>query len=148
MVFDALRRPPRLNHKRHKGRESVGAVTSGSLGVDGLTNTFLALYSQCTAFYDWVLFFYFHRRKENVEEKQKGDDGDDIKENEEKLKQDGEKKAQNEDDEAEQKDSVTTEQDNGKDNKEKDSVKGLALNTLGTRFPMRGGEGGFLFTIR
>ena len=83
-----------------------------------------------------------------MEEKQKGDDGDDIKENEEKLKQDGEKKAQNEDDEAEQKDSVTTEQDNGKDNKEKDSVKGLALNTLGTRFSMRGGEGGFLFTIR
>ena len=84
-----------------------------------------------------------------MEEKQKGDDGDDIKENEEKLKRDEEKKAQNEDDEAEQKDSVTTEQDNGKDNKEKDSVKRLPLNTLGTRFPVRGwGRGGFLFTIR
>ena len=79
-----------------------------------------------------------------MEEKQKGDDGDDIKENEEKLKQHGEKKAQNEDDEAEQKDSVTTEQDNGKDNKEKDSVKRLPLNTLGTRFPVRGWGGGSL----
>ena len=73
-----------------------------------------------------------------MEEKQKGDDGDDIKENEEKLKRDEEKKAQNEDDEAKQKDSVTIEQDNGKDNKEKDSVKRLPLNTLGTRFPVRG----------
>ena len=70
-----------------------------------------------------------------MEEKQKGDDGDDIKGNEEK-------KAQNEDDEAVQKDSVTTEQDNGKDNKEKDSVKRLPLNTLGTRFPVRGWGGG------
>ena len=70
-----------------------------------------------------------------MEEKQKGDDGDDIKENEEK-------KAQNEDDEAKQKDSVTIEQDNGKDNKEKDSVKRLPLNTLGTRFPVRGWRGG------
>lgn len=77
-----------------------------------------------------------------MEEKQKGDDGDDIKENEEKLKQDGEKKAQNEDDEAEQKDSVTTEQDNDKDNKEKDLVKRLPLNTLGTRSPVRGWRGG------
>ena len=75
-------------------------------------------------------------------EKQKGDDGDDIKENEEKLKRDEEKKAQNEDDEAKQKDSVTIEQDNGKDNKEKDSVKRLPLNTLGTRFPVRGWRGG------
>ena len=73
-----------------------------------------------------------------MEEKQKGDDGDDIKENEEKLKRDEEKKAQNEDDEAKQKDSVTTEQDNGKDNKEKYSVKRLPLNTLGTRSPVRG----------
>ena len=79
-----------------------------------------------------------------MEEKQKGDDGDDIKENEEELKQHGEKKAQNEDDEAEQKDSVTTEQDNGKDNKEKDSVKRLPLNTLGTRFPVRGWGGEIL----
>ena len=77
-----------------------------------------------------------------MEEKQKGDDGDDIKGNEEKLKRDEEKKAQNEDDEAVQKDSVTTEQDNGKDNKEKDSVKRLPLNTLGTRFPVRGWRGG------
>ena len=77
-----------------------------------------------------------------MEEKQKGDEGDDIKENEEKLKQDGEKKAQNEDDEAKQKDSATIEQDNGKDNKEKDSVKRLPLNTLGTRFPVRGLGGG------
>ena len=77
-----------------------------------------------------------------MEEKQKGDDGDDIKGNEEKLKRDEEKKAQNEDDEAVQKDSVTTEQDNGKDNKEKDSVKRLPLNTLGTRFPVRGWGGG------
>ena len=76
-----------------------------------------------------------------MEEKQKGDDGDDIKENEEELRQHGEKKAQNEDDEAVQKDSVTTEQDNGKDNKEKDSVKRLPLNTLGTRFPVRGWGG-------
>ena len=83
-----------------------------------------------------------------MEEKQKGDDGDDIKENEEKLKQDGEKKAQNGDDEAEQKESVTTEQDNSKDSKEKDSVRRLSLSTLGTRFPVRGGEGGFLLTIR
>ena len=74
-----------------------------------------------------------------MEEKQKGDDGDDIKE---ELKEHGEKKAQNEDDEAEQEDSVTTEQDNGKDNKEKDSVKRLPLNTLGTRFPVRGLGGG------
>ena len=74
-----------------------------------------------------------------MEEKQKGDDGDDIKE---ELKEHGEKKAQNEDDEAEQEDSVTTEQDNGKDNKEKDSVKRLPLNTLGTRFPVRGWGGG------
>ena len=74
-----------------------------------------------------------------MEEKQKGDDGDDIKE---ELKEHGEKKAQNEDDEAEQEDSVTTEQDNGKDNKEKDSVKRLPLNTLGTRFPVRGVGGG------
>ena len=73
-----------------------------------------------------------------MEEKQKGDDGDDIKENEGELRQHGEKKAQNEDDEAKQKDSVTIEQDNGKDNKEKDSVKRLPLNTLGTRFPVRG----------
>lgn len=73
-----------------------------------------------------------------MEEKQKGDDGDDIKE---ELKEHGEKKAQNEDDEAEQEDSVTTEQDNGKDNKEKDSVKRLPLNTLGTRFPVRGWGG-------
>ena len=77
-----------------------------------------------------------------MEEKQKGDDGDDIKENEEELTQHGEKKAQNEDDEAKQKDSVTIEQDNGKDNKEKDSVKRLPLNTLGTRFPVRGWGGG------
>lgn len=77
-----------------------------------------------------------------MEEKQKGDDGDDIKENEGELRQHGEKKAQNEDDEAEQKDSVTTEQDNEKDNKEKDSVKRLPLNTLGTRFPVRGWGGG------
>lgn len=77
-----------------------------------------------------------------MEEKQKGDDGDDIKENEEKLKRDEEKKAQTEDDEAKQKDSVTIEQDNGKDNKEKDSVKRLPLNTLGTRFPVRGWRGG------
>ena len=77
-----------------------------------------------------------------MEEKQKGDEGDDIKGNEEKLKRDEEKKAQNEDDEAVQKDSVTTEQDNGKDNKEKDSVKRLPLNTLGTRFPVRGWGGG------
>ena len=77
-----------------------------------------------------------------MEEKQKGDDGDDVKGNEEKLKRDEEKKAQNEDDEAVQKDSVTTEQDNGKDNKEKDSVKRLPLNTLGTRFPVRGWGGG------
>ena len=77
-----------------------------------------------------------------MEEKQKGDDGDDVKGNEEKLKRDEEKKAQNEDDEAVQKDSVTTEQDNDKDNKEKDSVKRLPLNTLGTRFPVRGWEGG------
>ena len=84
-----------------------------------------------------------------MEEKQKGDDGDDIKENEEELRQHEEKKAQTEDDEAKQKDSVTIEQDNGKDNKEKDSVKRLPLNTLGTRFPVRGwGRGGFLFTIR
>ena len=87
-----------------------------------------------------------------MEEKQKGDDGDDIKENEEKLKRDEEKKAQNEDDEAKQKDSVTIEQDNGKDNKEKDLVKRLPLNTLGTRSPVRGwrsgGGGKFLFTIR
>lgn len=69
-----------------------------------------------------------------MEEKQKGDDGDDIKESEEEPKQHGEKKAQTEDDKAEQKDSVTTEHDNGKDNKEKDSVKRLALNTLGTDF--------------
>ena len=84
-----------------------------------------------------------------MEEKQKGDDGDDVKGNEEKLKRDEEKKAQNEDDEAVQKDSVTTEQDNGKDNKEKDSVKKLPLNTLGTRFPVRGWGGGggrFFFT--
>ena len=84
-------------------------------------------------------------------EKQKGDDGDDIKQNEEKLKRDEEKKAQNEDDEAKQKDSVTIEQDNGKDNKEKDSVKSLLpLNTLGTRSPVRGWRRGeeFLFTIR
>ena len=79
-----------------------------------------------------------------MEEKQKGDEGDDIKENEEKLKQHGEKKAQNEYDEAEQKDPVTTEQDNGKDNKAKDSVKRLPLNTLGTRFPVRGWGGGIL----
>ena len=79
-----------------------------------------------------------------MEKKQKGDDGDDIKENEEKLKQDGEKKAQNEDDEAEQKDSVTTEQDNDKDNKEKDLVKRLPLDTLGTRSPVRGWRGGIL----
>lgn len=77
-----------------------------------------------------------------MEEKQKGDDGDDIKENEEKLKQDEEKKAQNEDDEAKQKDSVTIEQDNDKEIKEKDSVKRLPLNTLGTRFPVRGWGGG------
>ena len=76
-----------------------------------------------------------------MEEKQKGDDGDDIKGNEEKLKRDEEKKAQNEDDEAVQKDSVTTEQDNDKDNKEKDSVKRQPLNTLGTRFPVRGWGG-------
>ena len=77
-----------------------------------------------------------------MEEKQKGDPGGHIKENEEGLKQHGEKKAQTED-AAEQKDSVTTEQDNGKDNKEKDSVRRLSLNTFGTRFPLRGwGEGG------
>ena len=88
-----------------------------------------------------------------MEEKQKGDDGDDIKENEEEIKQHGEKKAQTEDEEdgeaEEKKDSVTTEQDNGKEIKEKDSVKRLPLDTLGTRFPVRGlGGGGFLFTIR
>ena len=77
-----------------------------------------------------------------MEEKQKGDDGDDVKENEEEIKQHGEKKAQTEDYKAEQKDSVTTEQDYGKDNKEKDSVKRLPLNTLGTRFPVRGWGGG------
>ena len=82
-----------------------------------------------------------------MEEKQKGDDGDDIKENEEEIKQHGEKKAQTEDEEdgeaEEKKDSVTTEQDNGKEIKEKDSVKRLPLDTLGTRFPVRGlGEGG------
>lgn len=76
-----------------------------------------------------------------MEEKQKGDDGDDIKENEVEIKQHGEKKAQTEDDEAKQKDSVTIKQDNGKDNKEKDSVKRLPLNTLGTRFPVRGWGG-------
>ena len=65
-----------------------------------------------------------------MEEKQKGDDGDDIKENEEELRQHGEKKAQTEDDEAKQKDSVTIEQDNGKDNKEKDSVKRLPLKNI------------------
>lgn len=73
-----------------------------------------------------------------MEEKQKGDDGDDIKESEEEIKQHGEKKAQTEDYKAEQKDSVTTEQVNGKDNKARDSVKRLPLNTLGTRFPVRG----------
>ena len=76
-----------------------------------------------------------------MEEKQKGDAGGDITENEEELKQHGEKKAQTED-EAEQKDSVTTEQDNGKDNKEKDSVRRLSLNTFETRFPVRGCGGG------
>lgn len=85
-----------------------------------------------------------------MEEKQKGDDGDDLKQNEEELKEHGKKKTQTEDDGAKQKDSLTIEQDNGKDNKEKDSVKRLPLNTLGTRFPVRGWGGGgeFLFTIR
>ena len=84
-----------------------------------------------------------------MEEKQKGDEGDDIKENEEKLKQHGEKKAQNEEDEAEQKDSVTTEQDNGKDNKEKDSVKRLPLKNIRDKISSeRMGGGRFLFTIR
>ena len=87
-----------------------------------------------------------------MEEKQKGDEGDDIKENEEEIKQHGEKKAQTEDYKAEQKDSVSTKQDNGKDNKAKDWVKRLPLNTLGTRFPVRGWGGGggigLLFTKR
>ena len=84
-----------------------------------------------------------------MEEKQKGDDGDDIKENEEKLKRDEEKKAQTEDDEAKQKDSVTIEQDNGKDNKEKDSVKRLPLKNIRDKISSeRMGGGGFLFTIR
>ena len=78
-----------------------------------------------------------------MEEKQKGDDGDDIKENEGELRQHGEKKAQTEDDEAKQKDSVTIEQDNGKDDKEKDSVKRLPLKNIRDKISserMGGGE--------